>query len=56
MPQGDGSEERCFEMWASGLRLGDIQMKTTAQPTSVRKWVLNWERGSQKEWAVNIRE
>ena len=56
MPQGDGSEERCFEMWKSGLRLSEIISKTTALPTTVKGWVRNWERGAQKEWDANLPE
>ena len=56
MPQGDGSEKKCFEMWKSGLRLSEIEPQTTAEPSSVKRWVKNWERGAQKEWVVNIRE
>lgn len=56
MPQGDGSERKCFDMWKQGMTISEINCKTTAKPESVKHWVTAWERGAQGQWDILLKE
>ena len=59
MALGDKTKEPAFEMWLAGHPLPFIQRTvrkdTTTEPSSVKGWVLDWERGKQKTWRPKIK-
>lgn len=56
MPQGDGSEQKCFEMWKQNFPLKKMIRESTAKRETVRQWVRAWERGLHKRWDVVIED
>ena len=49
----DGSKAHAFQMWINGKTLQEIILRSTAEETTVRGWVLDWERGRQQDWIPN---
>lgn len=56
MPQGDKSKQAYFLLWKEGKSMREITRSTTAKHDSVKAWVREWERGSQREWDVDLHE
>lgn len=54
MPKGDKTKEQAFPMWLAGKTLQEIQQTVCkpqgSEPSSVRGWIVDWERGKQKTW------
>ena len=55
MPFKDGSKLQSFHLWRLGKSLREIQKAVTAEPETVKGWVLDWERGRQKEWKPEMK-
>jgi hypothetical protein len=51
----DGSKVKTFKLWKDGLTVRAIQGQVTAKPTTVRQWVLQWERGRQGKWNATVK-
>ena len=54
MARGDKTKKPAFQMWLAGHPLSTIQRTvrkgTTTQLSSIKGWVLDWERGKQQTW------
>jgi len=55
MPWGDGSKERCFQLWLQGRSVDDMAKRVPSERHSIRNWVLDWERGKQRKWRAEVR-
>lgn len=59
MPRGDETKEIAFKLWRDGRSVQEIQREidgvSGTRPGSVRGWILDWERGSQRAWAPTLR-
>jgi hypothetical protein len=59
MALGDKTKKPAFEMWKAGKALKEIQkviqQQSTTKPSSVKGWVMDWERGRQTSWNPKIR-
>ena len=56
MPWGDGSKERSFQLWLKGLSVTEIVKRVSAERSTVRNWVRDWERGKQRKWKAHVRD
>ena len=59
MPRGDKTKEPAFRMWLQGKPLKEIQremQKKGTLPSSVAGWILDWERGKQRDWTPKSTE
>lgn len=54
MAQGDKTKKVAFQMWVEGKRLAQIQQHvqqvSTTMKSSVKGWVVDWERGKKGIW------
>jgi hypothetical protein len=58
MAHGDKTKEVAFQMWLAGKSLSAIQRHientSTTSRSSVKGWILDWERSKQKTWKPKI--
>jgi hypothetical protein len=59
MPRGDETKEIAFKLWRDGKSVPEIQREiekvSETKPSSVRGWILDWERGSQRSWSATVK-
>jgi hypothetical protein len=59
MPHGSKGKSLAYPYWLAGKSLSTIQKAvcpiTGDQPSSVKGWVLDWERGKQGTWKPTIK-
>jgi len=60
MPKGDKTKEPAFAMWLAGRSLEEIQREICRNSgtllSSVKGWILDWERGRQRKWLPELRK
>ena len=60
MPKGDKTKELAFAMWLAGQSLEEIQREICRNSgtllSSVKGWILDWERGRQRKWSPELRK
>lgn len=58
MPRGEKTKEPAFKMWQEGKSLAEIQQticgSSRTKPSSVARWVKDWERRRQRTWTPRI--
>lgn len=54
MAHGDKTKKMAFQMWLAGKPLAQIQLHiqqiSTTKKSSVKGWVVDWERSKQDTW------
>lgn len=60
MPRGDDTKTLAFALWRKGKTVQEIQREignaSEPKPTSVRGWIVDWERGCQRIWTPALRD
>jgi hypothetical protein len=58
MPTGDGTKQIAFRRWLEGKSLAEIQReicsKTDTLRSSVRMWIIEWERAKQGKYDADV--
>ena len=59
MPQRSGGKKRAYPLWLAGKTLEMIQREicgaTGDKPSSVKDWIVDWERGNQGTWTPTVK-
>jgi len=52
MPKGERTKKLSFRLWTEGKSVAETQAKICGEseipPSSVKEWIVEWERGRQK--------
>ena len=58
MTKGERTKKLSFRLWAESKSLAEIQTmicgESETPPSSVKEWIVEWERGRQRKWEPEV--
>jgi hypothetical protein len=59
MPSKSGGKKAAYPMWLAGQTVTTIQKAVNAatgdKPSSIKDWIVDWERGKQGTWTPALK-